>query len=213
MSSATNYTVNKFLVDNIFRNQGNTVPTTLYYALFVASNGYAAVSTAYTTGQTVIPVGFTPARVYKCTTAGTSAGTAPTWPTTAGGTVTDGSVVWTEQTLAMLNGTFTEASYTSYAREAITSSLANWAGTQSAGSTTASTGTALTGVTSNNTAITFPAPTGTQAGLVVGMYLADALTVGTGNILVWSVLTNPKTINSGDAAPNFPIAAFTYTWS
>jgi hypothetical protein len=33
--------------------------------------------------------------VYKCTTAGTTAGTEPTWPTTPGNTVTDGGAVWT----------------------------------------------------------------------------------------------------------------------
>lgn len=34
---------------------------------------------------------------YKCTTAGTTAGAEPTWPTGSGSTVDDGSVVWTEQ--------------------------------------------------------------------------------------------------------------------
>lgn len=42
---------------------------------------------------------------YKCTTAGTSGGTEPIWPTT-GGTVTDGTAVWTDMgTYLTLNGT------------------------------------------------------------------------------------------------------------
>jgi hypothetical protein len=209
MASMTNYTVNKFLVDTIFRGQTSPViPTTLYYGLFVANAGYALVSTAYTTTQFVLPA--TPnGHIYKCTTAGTSGGTAPTWPTTPGSTVADGTVVWTEQTTAMLAGTFTEATYTGYARVSQASSLANWAGTQSAGSTAASSGTS--GVTSNNNVITFGAPTSAQTGVVAGVILADASTAG--DIIAWSMLTNPKTINNGDAAPNFPAAAFTFTWS
>jgi len=54
-----------------------------------------AVSTAYTTDDWRIPTtanGF----VYECTTAGTShAATEPTWPTTIGDTVSDGTAVWT----------------------------------------------------------------------------------------------------------------------
>jgi len=33
--------------------------------------------------------------LYECTTAGTSGGTEPAWPTTVGNTVTDGTVIWT----------------------------------------------------------------------------------------------------------------------
>jgi hypothetical protein len=50
--------------------------------------------TAYTTSQYVVPTvanGF----YYKCTAAGTAAAGQPTWPTTLGATVTDGTVTWT----------------------------------------------------------------------------------------------------------------------
>lgn len=51
-------------------------------------------TTAYVLGDWVEPTtpnGF----VYKCTAAGTSGGSEPTWPTTEGGTVVDGTVTWT----------------------------------------------------------------------------------------------------------------------
>lgn len=94
----------------------------------------------------------------------------------------------------------------SYARVAVTSSLANWAGTQAAGSTTASTGTG--GQTSNNAAITFPAPTANW-GTVTGVAIYDAATAG--NLLLHAALTQSKTVNNGDAAPNFPIGTLTFT--
>jgi len=58
-----------------------------------------AVNTAYGVGARVGPT--TPnGRCYICTTAGTShAATEPTWPTTTGDTVTDGTVVWTDNGL------------------------------------------------------------------------------------------------------------------
>jgi len=53
-----------------------------------------AVSTAFTAGDLVRPStgnGF----VYMAAVGGTTSGTAPTWPTTIGLTVTDGGVTWT----------------------------------------------------------------------------------------------------------------------
>lgn len=98
----------------------------------------------------------------------------------------------------------TEVSGGAYARVAITSSLANWAGTQAAASTTASSGTS--GTTSNNNAITFPAPTANW-GSVTGIAVYDASSGG--NELFWGPLTTTKTVNNGDAAPSFAAAALT----
>lgn len=96
----------------------------------------------------------------------------------------------------------TEVSGGSYARVAVTANLTNWAGTQSAGSTTASSGTG--GTSSNNGAITFPAPTANW-GVVTHWALMDAST--SGNAWVYGALTVSKTINNGDAAPSFAAAA------
>jgi hypothetical protein len=93
----------------------------------------------------------------------------------------------------------------SYARVSVASSLANWAGTQSAGSTTASSGTG--GTTSNNGTITFPAPTANW-GTVTHFAVYDASTAG--NLLFWAALTTSKTVNNGDAAPSFAAAALTF---
>jgi hypothetical protein len=93
----------------------------------------------------------------------------------------------------------------SYARVAVTAGLTQWAGTQSAGSTTASSGSG--GTTSNNATITFPAPTANW-GVVNCWGLTDASTAG--NIWAYSALTTPKTINNGDAAPSFAAAAATF---
>jgi len=100
----------------------------------------------------------------------------------------------------------TEVSGGSYARVSVTSSLSNWAGTQSAGSTTVSSGTS--GQTSNNGAITFPAPTANW-GTIVSFCVFDASSGG--NMLFYASLTTSKTVNNGDAAPSFAAGALTYT--
>lgn len=98
----------------------------------------------------------------------------------------------------------TEVTGGSYARVAVTSSLANWAGTQSAGSTTASSGTG--GTTSNNAVITFPAPTANW-GTVTHFFIADAST--SGNLLYCAALTSSRVVNNGDGAPSFAAGALT----
>lgn len=99
----------------------------------------------------------------------------------------------------------TEVTGGSYARVSVSSSTANWAGTQSAGSTSASSGT--NGTTSNNNAITFPAPTANW-GSVTEFCIFDASS--SGNLLFRAALTTPKTVNNGDAAPSFAAGALTF---
>jgi hypothetical protein len=99
----------------------------------------------------------------------------------------------------------TEVSGGSYARAAVTASLANFAGTQAAGSTVASSG--ASGTTSNNGTITFPAPTANW-GVIVGVAIYDAASGG--NMLIYSPLTTNKTVNSGDSAPSFAAGQFTF---
>lgn len=100
----------------------------------------------------------------------------------------------------------TEVTGGSYARVSYARSLANWAGTQSSGSTTASSGTG--GVTSNNNAINFPTPSAGW-GTVTHFFIADASSGG--NLIICQALTTSKTINSGDTV-SFPAAAVTVTF-
>ena len=100
----------------------------------------------------------------------------------------------------------TEVTGGSYARVAITTALTAFAGTQSAGSTTASSGTG--GVTSNNAAVNFPTPTAGW-GTVTHWFISDASTAG--NLLICDDLTTSKTINTSDTV-SFAIAALTVTF-
>lgn len=100
----------------------------------------------------------------------------------------------------------TEVTGGNYAPVSIACSLNNFAGTQGAGTTVASNGTG--GLTSNNVAITFPAPTGANWGTVTHFKIKDA---AGGNVLYHGALTTPRTVNAGDAAPSFGAAAFGLT--
>ena len=99
----------------------------------------------------------------------------------------------------------TEVSGGSYARASVTASLANFAGTQSSGSTTASSGTG--GVTSNNSAINFATPSAGW-GTVTHWGLYDASS--SGNLWICASLTSSKTINSGDSV-SFAAGALSVT--
>lgn len=105
------------------------------------------------------------------------------------------------------SGGGTEVSGGSYARVAVTSSMANWAGTQASASTVASSGT--NGQTSNNATITFPAPSGNWGSCShFGVFDASS----GGNLLYWGAITpSAKTVNNGDPAPSFPAGTLVIT--
>lgn len=205
----SNYAENK-LIDAVFRAQALGAPATMYHALLTSTHGPRANSTAYALNNTISVVANDgKVHLYKCTTAGTTAASQSTlYPGVADENITDGTAVFAEQTPELDDGTaLVEPSGGSYARVSETASLANRAGTQSAGSTTASTGTS--GQTSNNGAITFPAPTANW-GFVWGKAIYDASS--SGNMWVWAPLATVKTVNNGDAAPSIAAGADTFTF-
>lgn len=95
----------------------------------------------------------------------------------------------------------TEAAYSGYARQAYNPTLANWSGTQGAGTTAVSSGTS--GLISNNVALVWSAalPSALSGVCAVGEF--DALTAG--NLLRWAPLVdaagNPitKSFSAGEA--------------
>jgi hypothetical protein len=102
-------------------------------------------------------------------------------------------------------GPGTEVAGGSYARVSVVSSLTNWAGTQSAGSTVASSGTS--GTTSNNTAITFPQSTAAWGNLQ-SVWLMDA--ASSGNRWICINLTAPFNVSAAGVTVSFPAGSLTF---
>lgn len=200
LAGTSNYLQNK-LIDWELRAQAFTPPATVYVALLTCTNGPIARSLAYALNNTV---SFIAAdgnnHLYKCTTAGTTAASAPAYPGNLGEAITDGTAVFTEQTVAIqanTAGIVVEPSGNAYARVGVTGALTAWAGTQGAGTTVASTGTSAT--TSNNAVIQFPTPTGTWTASPIqvwGFATFDASTVG--NLLRYGGLSADQVINTGN---------------
>lgn len=99
----------------------------------------------------------------------------------------------------------TEVTGGSYARVAVTAGLTQWAGTQSAGSTTASSGT--NGTTSNNAAITFPQSSAAW-GTLTSVTLMDAPTAG--NEWVCIDLTSTFSVSAAGVTVSFPAGSLQF---
>lgn len=122
-------------------------------------------------------------------------GAPATWYVAALSAVTDGETA-----------SLTEITGGGYARVAVSASLANFSGTQGAGTTVASSGTS--GTSSNNAAITFPVPSANWSAPVTHMALMDAASGG--NAWIIGQLAAPKTVNNGDPAPSFAAGALSF---
>lgn len=99
----------------------------------------------------------------------------------------------------------TEVAGGAYARVNLAPLDTNYAATQGG---TSGNSSGAGGTTSNAVAITFPAPTANW-GTVTHFGIYDAASGG--NLLIWDVLTAPRTILNGDPAPAFPIGALQIT--
>jgi hypothetical protein len=95
-----------------------------------------------------------------------------------------------------------------YSRSALVPSLSTLSGTQSAGSTTASSGTG--GRIGNNSLITFPQPTGSW-GTVGWAGVFDASSGG--NLLFHHALSSPSSIGASSPPPSFAPNAFGITFA
>jgi hypothetical protein len=212
MGALTDYAQNK-ISDAVRRGQSLGAPATLYFSLLTCTKGARSNSTAYSLNDTcAVLANDGKFHLYKCTTAGTTAGSQSTlYSGTAGEAVTDGTSVWTEQNSALDNASaMVEPSGGGYARVAVTANLANFSGTQGAGTTTASTGTS--GTSSNNTAITFPTPSGdwtTGTVKIWGWAWFDS--VSAGNAWEWGPLSALQSVLNGQSAPSFAANALSIT--
>lgn len=98
----------------------------------------------------------------------------------------------------------TEVTGGAYARQSLPATLAGISGTQSAGSTSASSGTS--GLISNNLVLTWPTPTANW-GTITHEAVFDA--VSSGNMLFWNALDVPRSVVSASSPQTHGAA----TWS
>ncbi len=207
MGAKTNYAENQF-IDTFIRGQAKPALPTWFIGLAISSAGKHAVSSAYALNDTLFIQDVNSKwRLYQCTTAGTTAASQAVYPGIVDEVVTDGSAVFTEQNAALESGgAIVEPSGGAYARVAVSASLALWSGTQGAGTTVASSGTAAQ--TSNNSPIAFADPTEDWG--TIGLFVFfDALTGG--NPWIYSGLDNPILISNGITNIQFAQGTLQYT--
>jgi hypothetical protein len=140
---------------------------------------------------------------------GITSSVAPVAPTSNDGTVTDGTVTWTDQytvleaaTIANLNGSVLPLELTGgspvYSRQTFTASTTSMAATNAAGSTVVPS-TGITGTTSNNTVITFNS--GGSSSNIGLFFISDVAAI---NIYAYGFISTGPSPCSADSTLTFP---------
>jgi len=196
-----------------------TIPSTHYLGLFRAATWTASTSGITASPVTwIVPTNFpapngnanltSQGRLFYCSaiTTGTTGTTEPTWPQTAGGSVTDGGVTWTEASSYLAVGTNyanlepPTSGGTGYTRN--TSGLPNNTSTWPTPTATGPLATVSTNVVAN-----FPAVSASWGQLVGGGGF-DAATPGTGNLRWWGLFSAVTLIGTNiGVTPNVPLGS------
>lgn len=179
----TDYAGNKVL-DHLIGETTFAKPTVHLGLLEIRAPSNLLRSTAVSVGDFTVPA--TPnGRLYRCTTAGTTDAGEPSWPTTDGGTVTDGGAVWTEHTPSLQDQVnVPEMGYTGYGRIA---AAGKWAA-------------AANQAASNNANLEWPVKTAGTDEWYGGVLIYDASSGG--NLIEWVMIVPPglpKLIENGDS--------------
>lgn len=192
---ASDYTKVQVL-DHIFRTATFAKPAAVFMGLIRASRGVWAASTVYSVGDTVIPTAFA-GRMYRCTTAGTSGSSQPTWGTTDGGTTNDGTVIWTEHTPSLeANTNLNEVTGAGYARVQITQADAQW------------TAPGVAGQISNVNEVQYGSPTADWGTICFAFFISAS---SGGNLLIVAPMSSVFVVNAGNPAPKFLVGGAVVT--
>lgn len=107
---------------------GGQCPVRLDPPAWQATTAYTVRTSGDAGTGSVVKHASAPTRHFKCTTAGTSGGSAPAWNTTVGGTTADGTVVWTTIYALSITGTLSHVTDKQICRDASRDEPADWFG-------------------------------------------------------------------------------------